>query len=141
MKVSEFNYNLPEELIAQHPYDKRDEARLMVLDREKQKYNGLKCITLGIKSYSSTYNGNEYTKNNVLMLVECEEKFITALIYIPTSILRDYYLLGENYNYFIRTMTVISYYERYSIWFEDEERIWTTEKLKKDLEFICNNFK
>ena len=38
MKVSEFNYNLPEELIAQHPYDKRDEARLMVLDREKQKY-------------------------------------------------------------------------------------------------------
>ena len=38
MKVSEFNYNLPEELIAQHPYDKRDEARLMILDRENQKY-------------------------------------------------------------------------------------------------------
>ena len=36
MKVSEFNYELPEELIAQHPYDKRDEARLMVLNREKQ---------------------------------------------------------------------------------------------------------
>jgi S-adenosylmethionine:tRNA ribosyltransferase-isomerase len=36
MKVSDFNYELPEELIAQHPYDKRDEARLMVLDREKQ---------------------------------------------------------------------------------------------------------
>ena len=36
MKVSEFNYELPKELIAQHPYDKRDEARLMVLDREKQ---------------------------------------------------------------------------------------------------------
>ena len=35
MKVSEFNYELPEELIAQHPYDKRDEARLMVLDRNK----------------------------------------------------------------------------------------------------------
>lgn len=33
MKVSEFNYNLPKELIAQHPYDKRDEARLMVLDK------------------------------------------------------------------------------------------------------------
>ena len=33
MKVSDFNYELPEELIAQHPYDKRDEARLMVLDK------------------------------------------------------------------------------------------------------------
>ena len=28
MKVSDFYYDLPEELIAQHPYDKRDEARL-----------------------------------------------------------------------------------------------------------------
>ena len=36
MKVAEFNYELPKELIAQHPYDKRDEARLMVLDKEKQ---------------------------------------------------------------------------------------------------------
>ena len=36
MKVSDFNYELPEELIAQHPYDKRDEARLMVLDRKTQ---------------------------------------------------------------------------------------------------------
>jgi len=36
MKVSDFNYNLPEELIAQVPLEKRDESRLMVLDREKQ---------------------------------------------------------------------------------------------------------
>lgn len=36
MKVSEFNYNLPEELIAQTPIEKRDESRLMVLDRSKQ---------------------------------------------------------------------------------------------------------
>jgi S-adenosylmethionine:tRNA ribosyltransferase-isomerase len=36
MKVSDFNYELPEKLIAQHPYDKRDEARLMVLDRKNQ---------------------------------------------------------------------------------------------------------
>ena len=36
MKVSEFNYELPEELIAQIPIEKRDESRLMVLDREKQ---------------------------------------------------------------------------------------------------------
>ena len=37
MKVFEFNYDLPEELIAQHPYDKRDEARLLVMDRTTKK--------------------------------------------------------------------------------------------------------
>lgn len=36
MKVADFNYNLPEELIAQVPIKKRDESRLMILDREKQ---------------------------------------------------------------------------------------------------------
>ena len=36
MNVSDFKYELPKELIAQHPYDKRDEARLMVLDRKTQ---------------------------------------------------------------------------------------------------------
>ncbi len=36
MKVSEFNYNLPEELIAQTPIPKRDESKLMVLDRSKK---------------------------------------------------------------------------------------------------------
>ena len=36
MKVSEFNYNLPEELIAQTPIEKRDESRLMVLNKKKQ---------------------------------------------------------------------------------------------------------
>ena len=34
MKVSEFNYDLPEKLIAQVPIEKRDESRLMVLDRK-----------------------------------------------------------------------------------------------------------
>ena len=36
MKVSDFNYELPKELIAQHPYDKRDEARLMVLNKKSK---------------------------------------------------------------------------------------------------------
>ena len=36
MKVSDFNYELPEELIAQTPIEKRDESRLMVLERKKQ---------------------------------------------------------------------------------------------------------
>ena len=33
MKLSEFNYDLPQELIAQVPIKKRDESRLMILDR------------------------------------------------------------------------------------------------------------
>lgn len=33
MKTNEFDYNLPEELIAQHPTKNRDEARMMVLDK------------------------------------------------------------------------------------------------------------
>jgi len=36
VKVSEFDYKLPEELIAQTPLEKRDESRLMILDKEKQ---------------------------------------------------------------------------------------------------------
>ena len=33
MKLEEFDYYLPEELIAQHPVDKRDESRLLVLHK------------------------------------------------------------------------------------------------------------
>lgn len=36
MELKEFYYDLPEELIAQVPIKKRDESRLMVLDRKKQ---------------------------------------------------------------------------------------------------------
>ncbi len=36
MNVSDFDYNLPEELIAQVPIEKRDESRLMVLDRKTE---------------------------------------------------------------------------------------------------------
>ena len=37
MKVTDFDYYLPEELIAQHPNEKRDEAKLMILNRQTQK--------------------------------------------------------------------------------------------------------
>ena len=36
MKVSDFNYNLPKELIAQVPIKNRDQSRLMVLDTENK---------------------------------------------------------------------------------------------------------
>ena len=37
MKLSQFKYNLPENLIAKYPSPVRDEARLMVLHRDKKK--------------------------------------------------------------------------------------------------------
>lgn len=37
MKVTDFDFYLPEELIAQHPLEKRDEARLMVMDKKTGK--------------------------------------------------------------------------------------------------------
>lgn len=36
-KKSTFNYNLPEELIAQHPIEPRDSSRLMILDKQSGK--------------------------------------------------------------------------------------------------------
>lgn len=37
MKLSQFKFKLPENLIAQHPAENRDESRLMVVNREKGK--------------------------------------------------------------------------------------------------------
>lgn len=36
MKLSEFTFELPKELIAQHPIEKRDEAKLLVLNRKRE---------------------------------------------------------------------------------------------------------
>ena len=38
MKLEEFNYDLPKELIAQEPAEPRDSCRLMILDRETGEY-------------------------------------------------------------------------------------------------------
>ena len=35
LKTSDFYYDLPQELIAQHPLEQRDTSRMMVLDREE----------------------------------------------------------------------------------------------------------
>jgi S-adenosylmethionine:tRNA ribosyltransferase-isomerase len=36
MRISDFDYELPEDLIAQHPLEKRDASRMLVLDRETE---------------------------------------------------------------------------------------------------------
>jgi len=37
VKTDDFNFDLPENLIAQHPIEKRDESRLMILDKKTGK--------------------------------------------------------------------------------------------------------
>lgn len=39
MKLSDYDYNLPEELIAQHPAEQRDQCRLMVVQRETRSFS------------------------------------------------------------------------------------------------------
>ena len=34
MQTNDFDYELPQELIAQHPLEKRDHSRLLVLDKK-----------------------------------------------------------------------------------------------------------
>ena len=89
MKLKEFNYELPKELIAQHPIQKRDESRLMVLDRinktiEHKKFKDIieylnpgDCLVIndtkvipariyGVKKYEE--ENNEPCKVEVLLL-------------------------------------------------------------------------
>src|SRR2546421_119315 len=39
MLISDFDYELPSELIAQQPLDQRDASRLMIVDRERQAFS------------------------------------------------------------------------------------------------------
>ena len=38
MKVTDFDYDLPEELIAQHPVEPRDASRVLTFDKIKFEY-------------------------------------------------------------------------------------------------------
>ncbi len=46
MKLENFDYKLPNELIAQHPVDKRDESRLLVVDKDTDQYQHKKFYNL-----------------------------------------------------------------------------------------------
>ena len=38
MKLSQFRYEVPDELVAQYPLDNRDDSRLMIVNRETGKF-------------------------------------------------------------------------------------------------------
>lgn len=74
MKMSEFQYNLPEELIAQYPVKKRGSSKLLVLDRVKGKVFDDKYFN--ISKYIS--EGDVVVLNETKVL-NCRTFFITPL--------------------------------------------------------------
>ena len=69
MLVSEFDYNLPEELIAQMPADKRENSRMLVLNRSNQ--------TIEHKHF---YDIVDYLDDNTLLVLN-NTKVIPARLY------------------------------------------------------------
>lgn len=86
MKVDEFDYHLPEELIAQKPVSKRDESRLMVLDPQQK--NIEENVFKNLKEYLDP--GDMIIMNN--------SRVIPARLYgakIPTGTEIELLLLNE----------------------------------------------
>ena len=117
-----------------------------IVDCKNNIYNNMKSMVLAIKSTPKQYKNNQYIENIALLLVQNKKTIFPALIKIPTSIInggKSFYfdgILNGKYNYYIRTITTIPYYDKYSVWFEDDERIWSTIYLNKCLNSIRENF-
>lgn len=69
LRTSDFFYDLPEELIAQHPMEQRDQSRLMVLDREK-----------GTVTHRHFYDILEYLNPEDVLVIN-DSKVIPARLY------------------------------------------------------------
>ena len=64
MDIELFDYNLPEELIAQSPSDKRDECRLMLVDREHKSYKDAHFFDI----YNYLNKGDVLVRNNTKVI-------------------------------------------------------------------------
>lgn len=64
MEIALFDYYLPEELIAQSPMNKRDECRLMVIDREHKKVEDKKFHDI----LSYIHKGDVLVRNNTKVI-------------------------------------------------------------------------
>lgn len=69
MKLTEFDYHLPEELIAQHPADRRENSRMMVLDRKA-----------GTIEHKHFYDITDYLRPGDLLVLN-DSKVIPARIF------------------------------------------------------------
>ena len=70
MDISLFDYELPQELIAQHPSRKRDQSRLMVIDRKSNE---------AYKSIESFKNIIDYVKPGDALVVNNTKVFKARL--------------------------------------------------------------
>ena len=64
MDISLFDFNLPEELIAQSPSLKRDECRLLVVNRENNTYVDKKFFDI----YDYLHDGDVLVRNNTKVI-------------------------------------------------------------------------
>ena len=82
MKLSDFKYNLPDELIAQYPAEKREQAKLMVLDRKTE--------TIETKVFSDIIDylnpGDCLVLNNTKVAHAGANYFVTWYEYSPYQI-------------------------------------------------------
>lgn len=69
LRTADFFYDLPRELIAQHPMEKRDESRLMVLDRKKNSIE-----------HKHFYNISDYIHEGDVLVIN-NSKVIPARLY------------------------------------------------------------
>ncbi len=110
-----------------------------ITDYQKENvYNGLEAMVLSVNSYEAFYRGKSYTKNELLLLINLGDKFVTGIISMPS------YLLGlqlwGSYNFYIRKLDVIKQYSAYKIFFDNDERIYSNKETRSDLEYILNKF-
>ena len=70
MKLEDFNYNLPKELIAQTPYLKRDEARLLVVGKDKENFEDKKFSDVLVLNETKVIPARLYGKKETGAFVE-----------------------------------------------------------------------
>ena len=111
-----------------------------IIDYQKENiYNGLEAMVLSVKSFESSYQGRSYIKNELLLLINSGDKFVTGVISMPSYLL-DLQLWGS-YNFYIRKLDVIEHYSAYKIFFDvNDERIYSNKETRSDLEYILNKF-
>ena len=75
MKVEDFNYDLPEELIAQTPLEERDASRLLVLDKESGKTSFV--LKICDNKFDQCYIPSIYDEIffKTILFVHCNKKY------------------------------------------------------------------
>ena len=82
MKLSEFDFDLPEELIANYPSENRDDARLMVIHREtgKIEHKLFSKIEFELGFYFvHAYYFDPYNSSNILGTTFYSDEFCSAV--------------------------------------------------------------